>query len=304
MNSRQLQYAVVLSEIRNFSQVAEKLNISQPALSKQILSLENELGLKLFDRSTTPLTLTPAGQHFIQEARDLLYKEEQLLRSMEQFKSGERGRLKIGISPFRSFTLMPPIIKKVKEKYPGVQIVLHEARSNQLKKDAAEGKFDFAIVNLPVDESALDIVPMERESLVLVVPNSMAKNIPCVQGTLYPEISFSDCRALPFIVIAHPQEMRKYFDQLCAQSDIVPNIAVEITGGVTTALSMAQAGLGAALLPMQFVKSQHFDDQVTLFVIKDKAFTRQPVIITKRRQYISEYAKYAIDLLQEPTSIE
>ena len=66
MNSRQLQYAIALSEIRNFSQVAEKLNISQPALSKQILSLENELGVKLFDRATTPLLVTPAGQQFIQ----------------------------------------------------------------------------------------------------------------------------------------------------------------------------------------------------------------------------------------------
>ena len=76
MNSRQLHYAIMLSEIRNFSQVAEKLNISQPALSKQILSLENELGIKLFDRTTTPLTVTPAGQHFIQGAADLVYKED------------------------------------------------------------------------------------------------------------------------------------------------------------------------------------------------------------------------------------
>ena len=76
MNYRQLQYAIALSETRNFSQVADKLKISQPALSKQILSLENDLGVKLFDRSTVPLTVTPAGEHLIREAKELLYRED------------------------------------------------------------------------------------------------------------------------------------------------------------------------------------------------------------------------------------
>ena len=65
LNSRQLHYAVLLSQIRNFSQVADMLHITQPALSKQILSLESELDLKLFDRTTNPISLTPAGEYFV-----------------------------------------------------------------------------------------------------------------------------------------------------------------------------------------------------------------------------------------------
>ena len=171
MNSRQLQYAIMLSQIRNFSQVAEKLNISQPALSKQILSLESELGIRLFDRTTTPLTVTPAGQHFIQGAADLVYKEDQLLRSMERFKSGEAGQLVIGVTPFRSSYLIPDIVKEFRTAYPHIQVKLHEAGSDMLRKEAAEGKFDFAVVNLPVDESALDIIPLESDRLALVVPS-------------------------------------------------------------------------------------------------------------------------------------
>ena len=152
MNSRQLQYAIKLSEIRNFSLVAEQLNITQPALSKQILTLEQELGVRLFDRSTLPLTLTAAGEHFIREAKDLLYREDQLVKSMSDFSSGSRGRLTIGISPFRSLYLIHTVAKKIRDRFPGIEIVLQEAASDQLRKDAAEGKFDFAIVNLPVDE--------------------------------------------------------------------------------------------------------------------------------------------------------
>ena len=78
MNSRQLQYAILLSETLNFSQVADQLGISQPSLSKQILALEAELGIKLFDRNHSPMTVTPAGEYFIEEARELLRHHEMI----------------------------------------------------------------------------------------------------------------------------------------------------------------------------------------------------------------------------------
>ena len=86
MNTRQLQYAALLSRVRSFSQAAESLGISQPALSKQIIALEEELGVKLFDRSTSPLTVTAAGEHFARQAEQLLYREDQLLRAMAQYR--------------------------------------------------------------------------------------------------------------------------------------------------------------------------------------------------------------------------
>ena len=136
MNTRQIQYAVELSKTLNMSQVAERLGISQPALSKQILNLESELGVKLFDRATVPMTLTAAGEHFIREARELLYKKDQLQRSMARFQSGEAGQLVIGITPFRCAYLIPEVVRQVRQRYPGIQVKLHEAGSDQLRKEA------------------------------------------------------------------------------------------------------------------------------------------------------------------------
>ena len=124
MNSRQLQYAIMLSEMRNFSHVADALEITQPALSKQIIGLENELGVKLFDRSTTPVALTPAGEFFIEKARDLLFEEDVLLKTMERYKTGENGKLTSGISPFRCLYMIPPILKPLQERFPRLQLVL------------------------------------------------------------------------------------------------------------------------------------------------------------------------------------
>ena len=141
MNTRQLQYAIELSQVCNFSQVAEKLNITQPALSKQILSLENELGVKLFDRTTTPMVLTAAGESFIRQAKELLIRQEQLAHSLRSFQSGDSGRLVIGVSPFRAIYMIPQIAEKVRKKFPGVQILLHEVGSGTLRKEVAEGKY-------------------------------------------------------------------------------------------------------------------------------------------------------------------
>lgn len=296
MNSKQLQYAIMLSETLNFSQLAEHLKISQPALSKQILALEQELGVKLFDRSTTPMTLTPAGEYFIRESKELIFREDQLIRSMEDFKNGLRGRLDIGISPFRSLYLIPGIIKKVRDRYPGIQITLHETGSDQIRKEAAEGKYDFAIVNLPVNESVLDVIPIEPDRLVLCVPASMLPEIPLDTGHTPPAVDIRSCGKLPFIAVGHSQEMRRLFDKICASADFTPNIAMEVVG-VTTAWAMVRAGIGATLLPLQFVQDMEPSDNIAFLTLKGNVPSRQPVVVTRHGQYLSAYAQYAIRLL-------
>ena len=291
MNRRALEYAVRLAEVRSFSQLSEELGISQPALSKQIAALEQELGVKLFDRSTSPLSLTPAGAYFAEEARSLLFKEDQLGRAMQQFRSGEAGRLTIGVSPFRCTYLMPPIVQAIREKFPGVEVVLHEADSAELRRDAADGKFDLAILNLPVDESVLDAVPMERETLMLAVPQAWAKRLPNAS-----EIDFAQCRDLPFVTVGETQELRQVFDKICAANELHPTIAVQVKS-LSAALEMAAAGVGATVLPLPFLEQSLTDKPITLFTIKDNAYTRRSAVVTRRGQYLSEYAQYAIELL-------
>ena len=291
MNTKQIQYALVLSEILNFSRAAEQLGISQPALSKQISHLEAELGIALFDRS--PLAVTPAGAYFLKEARELLYREDQLLHSLEEFKSGKRGKLVIGVSPFRCLYLMPPLVQKLRKRYPYVQIQLCENGSDQLRKDAAEGKYDLAVVNLPVDESALDVIPIEADTLMLAVPKALVDQLHVQNNCL----SFNDCKDLPFVVLGQPQEMRRLFEQICTAEDVHPSIAAEVVG-LASAWAMVRAGVGATLLPLQFV--ENFESQeVVLFPLSQTLRSRQPVIVTRRGQYLSEYAQYAIRLLTQ-----
>lgn len=298
MNSRQLHYAILLSKVRNFSQVAEKLNISQPALSKQISALESEMGVKLFDRSSIPLTLTPAGEHFVAEAEELLYKESQLIKSMELFQSGEAGTLTIGTTPFRSAYLVEDTIGKVRKKFQGIRIHLCEEGGDLVRKDAAEGKFDLAIVNLPVDDSVLEVHPLEADRLVLVLSEAMAHSF----GFSGDKICFEDCKALPFVVVGTGQEMRQLFDKLCARGNFTPVIAVE-TVNLTTSWSIARAGIAATLLPQQFVTQMPMDG-MKMFELVDAPYIRRPVVVTRRDQVMTPAAKYALELMTGKTTAE
>ena len=296
MNNKQLQYALELAKTLNFSVVAKKLGISQPALSKHISNLEKELEAELFDRKTNPITLTAAGKYFFKKAEDILYREEQLYNSMQDFKTEKRGDLTIGISPFRSLYLLHDMCKKVKEKYPDVKIVFCEDSSENLRQNATDGKYDFAIVNLPVNESLLNVVPLEQDKLVIAVPNTMLNLIESPSKSNLSKIDFRNCKNLPFIVVGQNQEMRILFEKMCYSADIAPKIAMEVVG-LTTAWKMAREGLGAAVLPLQFIKSMG-ESNLKFFIPDCDMNVRQPAIITRHGQYLSEFARYAIEILK------
>ena len=297
MNYRQLQYAIRLADARNFSTAARQLGISQPALSKQVSSLEEDLGVTLFDRGTSPLSLTPAGEAFIRQARDMVFMEDKMRATMQDYRSGERGRLVIGSSPFRSLYMMPDIVLALTQRFPGLDVVLEEGTTTAIHKAAAEGRYDLAIVNLPVDQGVLEVIPLAVEHRMLAVPVSMVDRLsPTETDEKYPLIDLADCTDLPFISFVEGSETRRMFDDLCRMASLHPKVCAEATG-ITGAWALARAGVGATLLADRFLEHDDFAEGLRAFRLKQNAFIKQPVIVTQRGQHLSPYAKAAIELL-------
>lgn len=294
MNSRQLQYAVVLSETKSFSTAAEKLNISQPALSKQIIALENEIGVKLFDRGASPLALTVSGEYFIAKAEKLLFEEDVLLKTLEKYKSGERGKLVIGAVPFRSSYMMPRLIKNIKEKFPNVQIELQEYGLSVLREGLLKGEYDFAIMNLPMNDPEFEAIPLTPDTLVLAVPEELKAHMEDWDRDEIDDLSAG--KNLPFVTVGKEQEMRKLFDVLCAEANIEPDIYATVTG-VATAWEMVKSGVAATIIPKQFVLAKGDYSKAKIFEIKNTPYIRQSAVVLRRGQFISDYTKYAIDCL-------
>ncbi len=297
MNSKQIKYVLELASKRNFSAVAEIFNISQPALSKQIMGLEKELGVKLFDRGATPLKLTEAGEVFVSEAAALVLMEEELLNSLEKVKAGNRGKLVIGVSPFRCVYLMPSVVKKLKKIFPELEVVLMESNSAQLHELTLSGECDFSIMNLPVDSVLLDIIPLKKESVVLAVPDEMCEKIDRTICNSENKISLKQCEKLPFVVLSKKQELRQLFEKMCSLEKAKIEISAEVVG-VLTAWAMVQAGVGAAILPLGIVENT-VARGVKFFQLEADSYSRQPAVVYRKDKPLSKYAMCAVELLNK-----
>lgn len=295
MNSRQLQYALMLAKTRNFSQAAQNLNMSQPAFSKHIIGLENEIGVRLFDRGTNPLSLTPAGEFFVEKAQKMVFEEDILLKTMEKYKSGERGKLVIGAVPFRSSYMMPELIKKVKNAFPHLQIELREYGLSILKEELLNGEYDFAIMNLPVNEPEFETIPLEKDVLALAVPEKYENLVKTnKRGSIK---DFSAVKNIPFVTVGKEQEMRKLFDSICAEANLEPDIYAVVTG-VATAWEVVKNGEAATIIPKQFALARGDYERVKLFEIENTPYKRQPAVVIRKGQFVSKYAKIAIETLK------
>ncbi len=174
--------------------------------------------------------------------------------------------------------------------------MLEEHGLEQLKKGLFEGAYDFAIMNLPVDEVDFDVIPLLPDELVLAVPNRL---LHLIEGNLGErKIDLKACKKLPFVVVGKKQEMRKLFERIFAKEEIEPEIFVEVTG-ITTAREMVRKGVAATLIPKQFLQNEIRNGDVTLFEISYNEYVRQPAIVLRRGQYVSKYAEFAIELLKK-----
>ncbi len=129
MTSQQLEYIIALADEKSFSKASHKLYISQPALSQFVKNLESELNVQLFDRSTTPIKLTYAGELYVKSARKIQSIMTELNNELADLTILNIGELSIGTIPFRAASMLPKSIVAFRKKYPGITLILLRTRS-------------------------------------------------------------------------------------------------------------------------------------------------------------------------------
>lgn len=142
MELRHLRYFVAVAEELSFRKAAQRLNISRPALSKQVKDLEDEIEVRLLDRDTVSVALTKAGELFLEDSQKLLSMAEQAIERASQAQSGHRGRLRIGSVGIIATDFLPRTLKIFKQKYPGVEVVFVEMLPAEQLDALAQGRID------------------------------------------------------------------------------------------------------------------------------------------------------------------
>lgn len=170
----QLEYIVALDTHRSFGIAAEKCFITQPTMSMQVQKLEDELGVKLFDRSRQPITPTEIGAEIAEQARIILkesYKVKELISNQRSVVSGE---LRIGVIPTMAPYLMPKVISSFMTKYPDVQLHIWEYMTEQIIHELKNGLLDCGILSTPLEDKSLQETPLFYESFVAYLSKSSA----------------------------------------------------------------------------------------------------------------------------------
>ena len=248
MELRHLKYFVAVAEEMHFGRAAKRLHIAQPPLSQQIMNLEEELGIKLFDRTRRTIQMTDAGIYFLKEAQQLLLHVEQAVETARRIYQGQAGRLTVGFVGSVVHTFLPEGLRIFRERFPDVELVLQELNTAEQIESLHAGRIDVGFLYLDAQDPLLTSQRLTRAPLMVVLP----KKHP-LSGR--KSLNIRELAQEPFIANTRSSEpvVRDAFISLCRSAGFSPKITQE-SGHVQTVLGLVASGLGACLLP-DFIKN-------------------------------------------------
>jgi DNA-binding transcriptional LysR family regulator len=247
---RQLRYFVAVAEERHFGRAAQRLAMTQPPLSQQIRALEESLGAPLFLRTKRSVELTAVGRDLLPEVRRLLAGAEALGPMAQSLARGEAGLLSLAFVSTADYGVLPPLLQRFGERYPGVRLQLSEATSDVQIEELMAGRVDAGLIIPPIPvrfASQLAYLPIAREPLVVAMSDAQAR---LVGGDETAPLTLRELADVPLIVF--PRRLAPAFYDIImdcfGQAGLVPRIGQEAIQ-MQTIVSLVSAGMGVALVP-------------------------------------------------------
>jgi DNA-binding transcriptional LysR family regulator len=248
MELRQLRYFIKVAETLHFSQAAEQLHIAQQPLSFQIKQLETELGLKLFERTTRSVKLTPAGEALLVEVKAGLGRIERGVELAQHIAQGREGKISIGCTNNIIYNLMPPIFREFRKSFPLIEVVLAEQSDLQtLESKLFNEEIDFGIIELiGANVPGLIYEPFYTENGVIALP----RDHPLAR---LKALSLRELKNQPFVMFSR-REQHEVFDlviSLCQQAGFSP-VIVQEAATTSAIISLVASGMGVSLVTNGF----------------------------------------------------
>ncbi|MER7175959.1 LysR family transcriptional regulator [Streptomyces mesophilus] len=243
MELRQLRYALAVAETRNFTRAARQCYVAQSALSHQIGSLERELGVQLFARTSRRVELTPAGEAFLVRAKQCVEAAELAAAEAAAAVGEVRGSLKIGIIPTVAAVDIPTVLQRYRERYPQVKVSLHVGSSDAMSAQVTAGELDVAFLGLPASREPQGVETRElaREKLVAVV----ALDHPLADQS---KVTLRRLAESPFADFPVGSQGRSQSDLAFEAAELEREVAYELMSAELM-LRIVSRGLAVALLP-------------------------------------------------------
>jgi len=243
MELHQLEYVLAVAQYQSFTRAAEEINISQSSLSQQINKLENELGIKLFERTTRNVHLTPAGDEFVLHAKRIMAEISAAKRTIQEYLSIERGNINLGVFPVIGHFQLTSLLASFHNNFPRVKLHLTEAECEILLNLLKESKIDAALLSEMDSDSFITYHRLINDEIVLVTSNLHPL-------ATHQTIDLRELSKEKFIIVPPTSGLYKNFAGACRKAGFEPEVLYHCTQ-VTTTLGLVRENLGVAVLSSQ-----------------------------------------------------
>lgn len=278
MTITQLKYVLSVAEYQNFTVAAEHSFVTQPTLSMQIQKLEDELEVKVFNRSKKPIELTEVGKKIVEQAKVIVDESNRILDIVHQQKGYIGGQFKLGIIPTVMPTLLPMFLQNFTKKYPKVKLIIEELTTDEIIRKLTDGHIDAAIAATPLENEAIKERPLYYEPFVGFVPqNHRLFNNKYITAD---ELEIED-----ILLLEDGHCFKDSILNLCRNHKIDNKKGFQLeSGSFDTLIKLSKEGLGMTLLPYLHTIDLNDPDKTHLREFKNPPPAREISLIYHKSQ--------------------
>ena len=287
MDFDQLETFLEVARHASFSRAAEKRFRTQPAISSQIRSLEEEVGAKLFDRSGGKVSLTAAGKAFQKYVEETLEARKAMLVAIAEMERVPRGEIIVGANEGTCLHILPEVFADFKKQYPDVSVNIKRADYAGILESVIDNSVDFGVVSLPVTDNRLTVVLIHRDELVIIVPPShplgKMKSAPIAEAAKFP------------LVVPKVGHTRDSLEELFHERRLKPNYTMELDSSELLKRFVA-AGVGVGFIARSNVVEDVRARSLAAITIADAQVRRDLALVFRKDKALSRAALAFIDI--------
>lgn len=284
---------------RSFSAAAKKLSVSQPALSAAVKKVEKNLGITIFDRSTNPITLTPAGRICISSVEQMRALQHNMLNQLNDMSAVKSGSVIVSGENFISSFILPRIIREFVKNHEGIRVELVESHTHDLKNQLLEEKVDILVAH-DFDPELFVAYPLSDETLLLAVPARLPVNERFRNAGLsdreikngqylekdFPRVDLSEFAGEDFLVLKKGNDMFERTSQLCENAGFSPRVRIS-PDTLLTAYNMCRCGLGVTVVTDNLVRAVGSETKCVFYRLAGEDTRRKLSVGYKKKRYPS-----------------
>ena len=270
LNLDQLRTFADVVALKSFSAAAERLGISQPAVSLQVRGLEQRFGVKLIERVGRRVVPTAAGEEFLARMRAVAAALDAVSEAMLPHASGTAGRVRLGTGATACIYLLPPLLRELRQRFPALEIVVSTGNTPDVLRAIEENRIDLGLLTLPAGGRALEVRPVLDDEFVLIAPRGMR---------LPRDITAVALAALPLVQYEPGANTRRVVDEWAMRAGI-PLKAIMELGSVEAMKELTGAGLGCSVLPRMAVRAKE-QRQFVMRSLKPRLYRKLALVLRR-----------------------